>query len=74
MKFVGVTRTLTAEKMARYSGAGNIHSDEAAARSLLTFAFGSEVVEKVKGNDLFAYLEASLLSWLSHAKATPEGS
>jgi len=46
--------------------------DEAAARSLLTFAFGSEVVEKVKGNDLFAYLEASLLSWLSHAKASPE--
>ncbi len=48
--------------------------DEAAARSLLTFAFGSEIVEKVKGTDLYAYLEASLLSWLSHAKAVPEGS
>jgi Fe-S cluster assembly protein SufD len=47
--------------------------DEAAARSLLTFAFGSEVVETVRTNELYAYLEASLLSWLSHAGAAPEG-
>jgi Fe-S cluster assembly protein SufD len=46
--------------------------DEAAARSLLTFAFGSEIVEKVTTNELYAYLEASLLSWLSHAGAPPE--
>ena len=46
--------------------------DEAAARSLLTFAFGSEMVEKVTTNDLYAYLEATLLSWLSHAGAPPE--
>jgi Fe-S cluster assembly protein SufD len=46
--------------------------DEAAARSLLTFAFGSEIVEKVAPNELYAYLEASLLSWLSHAGAALE--
>ena len=46
--------------------------DEAAARSLLTFAFGSEMVEKVTVNELYAYLEASLLSWLSHPGASPE--
>jgi Fe-S cluster assembly protein SufD len=46
--------------------------DEAAARSLLTFAFGSEIVEKVTENALYAYLEASLLSWLSHAGPAPE--
>jgi len=46
--------------------------DEAAARSLLTFAFGSEMVEKVPANELYAYLEASLLSWLSRAGAAPE--
>jgi len=46
--------------------------DEAAARSLLTFAFGSEMVEKVTTNELYAYLEASLLSWLSHPGAAPE--
>jgi Fe-S cluster assembly protein SufD len=48
--------------------------DEEAARSLLTFAFGSEIVERVSGSDLHPYLEASLLSWLSHANAVPEGS
>ncbi|MFI5179987.1 MAG: Fe-S cluster assembly protein SufD [Thermoanaerobaculia bacterium] len=46
---------------------------EAEARSLLTFAFGSELAERVVESDLRAYLEASLLSWLSHPSRPPEG-
>jgi Fe-S cluster assembly protein SufD len=38
---------------------------EAEARSLLTFAFGSELSERVVESDLRAYLDSSLLSWLS---------
>ena len=55
MEFVGVTRTLTAEKMARYSGAGNIHSDEAAARSL---GLGGTIAQ---GGQLIGYLNEMML-------------
>jgi Fe-S cluster assembly protein SufD len=46
---------------------------EAEARSLLIFAFGSEMAERVVESDLRAYVEASLLSWLSHPREAPEG-
>jgi Fe-S cluster assembly protein SufD len=41
--------------------------DETAARSLLTYAFGSEILSRVKIDALRSHLEARLLDWLPAA-------
>lgn len=46
--------------------------DETAARSLLTFAFASEITERVKVTPLRDHLEARLLGWLSGGAPAPE--
>lgn len=50
MQLCTLTRTVTAEKIARYSGAGNIHTDEKAARSIGIEGF------IVQGGQLAGYL------------------
>ena len=42
------------------------------ARALLTFAFGRELVEKVTADDVFAFVEGRLLTWLSRDGLRPE--
>lgn len=46
--------------------------DPAAARSLLTYAFASEVIGRIKEPGLRAYLEAWLLGWLPRDRRSAE--
>lgn len=50
MEFPLIEKIITAEKMARYSGAGNIHSDDAKAKSS---GLGGAIVQ---GGQLVGYL------------------
>ena len=43
-----------------------------AARALLTYAFGSELIEKVASADVKAFLEGHLRAWLPANLAAPE--
>jgi len=43
-----------------------------AARALLTYAFGSEMIEKVASSDVRAFLEGHLRAWLPANLAAPE--
>jgi len=43
-----------------------------AARALLTYAFGSEMIEKLASADVKAFLEGRLRAWLPAKLATPE--
>ena len=43
-----------------------------AARALLTYAFGSEMIEKVASPDVKAFLEGHLRAWLPANLAAPE--
>ena len=43
-----------------------------AARALLTYAFGSELIEKVPSPDVRAFLENHLRAWLPANLAAPE--
>lgn len=58
MELCNLTKTVTTEKMARYSGAGNIHSNEEAARKL---GLGGTIVQ---GGQLIGYLNEMMLRTL----------
>ena len=58
MDFPRLGKVITAEKMARYSGAGNIHSDDAKAKSS---GLGGAIVQ---GGQLVGYLDEMMVRLL----------
>lgn len=58
MKLRTLTKTMSIEKMARYSGAGNIHTDEEAARRI---GLGGVIVQ---GGQLAGYLNEMMCASL----------
>jgi acyl dehydratase len=58
VKLCTLTKTVTVEKMARYSGAGNIHTDEAEARRI---GLGGLIVQ---GGQLAGYLNEMMCTSL----------
>ena len=58
MEFPVLNKTVSMEQMARYSGAGNIHSDEATARAR---GLGGAIVQ---GGQLVGYLDEMMVRLL----------
>jgi acyl dehydratase len=58
VEFPRLSKVITAEKMARYSGAGNIHSDDAKAKAS---GLGGAIVQ---GGQLVGYLDEMMVRLL----------